>query len=177
MTRDEFETALEHLRQGNFTSLAPCFTPHASLQGRSRVEAWLAAGRFGPFREEALEALSCAAFLGADATLRALLDQGLPAAGGSASGMGALHYAASRGRVSSVRLLLERGAPLEARNRYGGTALAQTVWSALHEPMPGQREALELLLAAGAELGAVEVPTGAVAIDALLARASDSRRR
>jgi hypothetical protein len=84
--------------------------------------------------------------------------------------MSALHWAANRGQIDAVRLLLNAGAPLETRNMYGGTVLGQTVWSAINEPRPGQLEAIAMLLDAGADAGAVELPTGDEQIDALLRR-------
>lgn len=66
----------------------------------------------------------------------------------------------------------EHGAPLEARNRWGGTVLASTLYFALH-PQPNPADyaaAIELLLEAGADLGAVTCPTGNELIDELLRR-------
>lgn len=166
---DCFQAALDDLRQGNFSRLAPCFVPRAELQGRSRIEDWFARRRFDAHRRELEEAFTCACFLGATATVALLLGAGLPATGGSATGMNALHCAASRGEVETVRLLLQHGVPLELENRYGGTALAQAVWSALNQPMPGQVEAAQELLRAGADTARVRTPTGDARIDELLA--------
>jgi hypothetical protein len=49
----------------------------------------------------------------------------------------ALHQAAAYGHLELVRLLIEYGAPLEARNRFGGTVLDGTLWYASHDPAPG----------------------------------------
>lgn len=176
-TVDEFDDVLRHLRQGDFSFLAPFFAAEPSRESPSRVARWHAAGRFDAHPDEAHEALTCAAFLGEDATLAALLRAGLNPLGGTLTGMTALHCAASRGHASTARLLLAHGAPLEARNRFGGTVLAQTVWSALHEPMPGQEAALVELLRAGADVAEVAQPTGDAAIDACLGAARAARNR
>jgi hypothetical protein len=49
-----------------------------------------------------------------------------------ANGMTLLHHAVSAGSLRIVRMLLDRGAALDVRNRYGGTALEQAIWSAKH---------------------------------------------
>jgi hypothetical protein len=46
----------------------------------------------------------------------------------------ALHWAVIGGHEDTIKLLLERGASLDARNAYGGTALGQAEWSAVHGP-------------------------------------------
>lgn len=173
---DEFDDVLRHLRQGDFSFLAPYFAADPSRGMASRVARWHAEGRFEAHPEEALEALTCAAFLGEDATLARLLRAGLNPTGGTATGMTALHCAASRGHASTTRLLLEHRAPLELRNRFGGTVLAQTVWSKLHEPMPGQDAALVELLRAGADVAEVAQPTGDTSMDELLRAADEARR-
>jgi tetratricopeptide (TPR) repeat protein len=48
------------------------------------------------------------------------------------NGMTLLHHAVSAGSLPIVRMLLDRGAALDVRNRYGGTALEQAIWSAKH---------------------------------------------
>lgn len=53
---------------------------------------------------------------------------------------------------------------------YGGTVLSGAVWSATHEPMPNQLQAIQELLAAGARADAVQYPTGHDGIDELLSR-------
>jgi hypothetical protein len=71
-----------------------------------------------------------------------------------------------------VRLLTERGAPLEARNTWGGTVLDSTVYFAVHDPAGAERHAaaLELVLAAGADVRAATYPTGDARVDELLER-------
>ena len=86
--------------------------------------------------------------------------------------MTGLHWAAANGHLEVVRLLTERGPPLEARNRWGGTVLASTLYSAL-QPQANAADyaaAIELLLEAGADLGAVMYPTGNDLVDELLRR-------
>ena len=46
----------------------------------------------------------------------------------------ALHWAVIGGHEDTIKLLLGRGASLDAMNAYGGTALGQAEWSALHGP-------------------------------------------
>ena len=124
-----------HLMNGDFSFLEPHLTREA----------------IDPLDPPALaEALTCAAWLGRVDLVEWLLGRGVPPAGGNATGMSALHWAASRGELGAVRLLLDAGAPLETRNMYGGTVLGQAEWSAIHEPRPGQRECIAALLAAGA---------------------------
>jgi hypothetical protein len=51
---------------------------------------------------------------------------------------------------------------------YGGNVLEAVIWSAIHQPRPGQIPVIEELLGAGARLGDEPYPTGNAAIDALL---------
>ncbi|MBM3976337.1 MAG: ankyrin repeat domain-containing protein [Planctomycetes bacterium] len=167
---DAFDTALSGLRNGDFSRLAPLFAAGGGTVGRSRIVEWHAQGLFLEHPAELAEALTCACFLGERETLEYLLAQGLAPSGGSLSGMSAAHVAASRGHVDVLRVLLRHGAPLEVRNMYGGTVLAQAVWSAVHQPMAGQRAAIEELVRAGANRREVELPTGDAELDALLSR-------
>ncbi len=84
-----------------------------------------------------------------------LLDRGVDPAAGMATGMSALHYAASAGHLDVVKLLIQRGAPMELKNRFGGTVLDQALYSALNEPRPDHPRIIEALLAAGADVEAV----------------------
>jgi len=101
-----------------------------------------------------------------------LLEHGIDPAVTDRDGMTGLHWAAANGHLDVVRLLTERGAPLEARNRWGGTVLSSTVFVALQHPADWFRysEAIEVLVAAGADVGAVESPTGNAPLDRLLKR-------
>jgi hypothetical protein len=54
---------------------------------------------------------------------------------------------------------LRRNAPLEVKNRYGGTVLGQALWSAAHGGDPELYiEIIETLIAAGAEIPRRHVP-------------------
>jgi hypothetical protein len=171
---DEFAVVLEGLRNGDFTRLAPVFLAGSGPAGRSRIAAWHEEGRFDQHPDEAAEALTCACFLGERETAEYLIVKGLDPSGGARSGMNAVHWAANRGQVETLRLLLRHRVPLEIRNMYGGTVLGQTVWSAVHQPGPGQLEAIAELLRAGADVTAVAVPTGNPRVDAVLSRGSRS---
>jgi len=46
------------------------------------------------------------------------------------TGLTGLHWAVAGAQLETIKLLLEYGAPLEVRNRYGGTPLGQALWSA-----------------------------------------------
>ncbi len=86
--------------------------------------------------------------------------------------MTGFHVAAANGHMEVIDLLVGHSAPLEARNRWGGTVLDSTVFFALNGPVPGVSypAVVERLLAAGADARAVDLPTGNPAIDALFRR-------
>lgn len=96
-----------------------------------------------------------------------LLDYGVDPAFGAGAGMTGLHLAAHDGHLDTVKLLLAHGAPLEAMNSYGGTVLDQTLWSAIHHPMPEHGAIVETLIAAGAKVEDDWI-TGISEIDELL---------
>ena len=83
-----------------------------------------------------------------------LLGQGVDVA--ASHGETALHGAAGRADLEMTRMLIERGAPLEAKNRYGGTVLDGTLWYA-YNVNPRDRAGrdypavIDILLAAGAK--------------------------
>jgi hypothetical protein len=170
-----FEAAVAGLRRGDFTASASLFADHTASRPCPILE-WLREGRFREAPDALREALTCACFLGETGVARELLDSGLDPLGGDATGMNALHWAANRGQLETVRMLLATHPPLEVRNRYGGTVLAGTVWSAMHEPRPAHAEIVEALLEAGARWDAVEYPTGLPVIDGLLGRYRSSGR-
>jgi Ankyrin repeats (many copies) len=101
-----------------------------------------------------------------------LLEHGIDPATRDDDAMTGLHWAAANGHVEVVKLLTERGAPLEARNRWGGTVLDSTVFFALPHPADWAlySPAVELLIAAGADVRAVTYPTGNEQVDELLKR-------
>jgi len=70
--------------------------------------------------------------------------------------MTALHWAAATGMMDLIKVLLERGAPLEVKNRWGGTVLASTAYFAIYQPVQGvdYPAVLEALLDAGADVSA-----------------------
>ena len=96
-----------------------------------------------------------------------LLDYGVDPAFGADGAMTGLHLAAHDGHLDTVKLLLAHNAPLEVKNRYGGTVLGQTLWSAVHNPRPAHRQIVEALIAAGANVEE-DWLTGIADIDELL---------
>jgi ankyrin repeat protein len=100
-----------------------------------------------------------------------LLDHGVDPAFGAGIDMTGLHLAAHEGHLDTVKLLLAHNAPIEALNMYGGTVLSQTLWSAMHHPMPAHRDIIETLLAAGAKVEDDWI-TGIPVIDELVHRAN-----
>jgi hypothetical protein len=166
---DRFQSAVEGLRRGDFSALAPLFDDHTSSHPCD-VMRWLAEGRFRDVPDALQEAFTCACFLGRTSVVSALLAQGIDALGGAGTGMNALHWAANRGQLETVRLLLETRPTLEVRNMHGGTVLGTAIWSAIHEPRPAHVAIIEALLEAGARRESVDYPTGVEQIDRLLAR-------
>jgi len=163
---DEFSAVIEGLLRGDFSRLDPLFDDD------SPIIAWHREGLFAAAPAALKEAVTCAAFNGRMEVLAYLLDQGVDPAGGDGTGMNALHWAVNRGQFEATRLLVSRGAPLESRNSYGGTVLDCAVWSAINEPRPDHERIIEFLLESGADLSAVELPTGNAQIDAWLQRES-----
>jgi ankyrin repeat protein len=82
----------------------------------------------------------------------------------------ALHVAAWRARHAAVKELIARGAPVNARDGSGRTALALAVKACVDSYWKNQRspESVEALLAAGATLDGVKIPSGYDEVDALL---------
>lgn len=159
---------LTHLRQGDFSLLAPAFLDGPGQ--RPLVVRLHAAGCFAGHPAELAEALSCAAFLGAVEVAEYLVGVGVAPAGGDRTGLNSLHWAANRAQLATTRLLLQLGVDPETRNSYGGTVLGATVWAALHETKPAHPAVIALLLESGAKVGEAAYPTGDHAIDALLER-------
>jgi ankyrin repeat protein len=158
---------IEGLRKGDFSRLEPAFEERSG--GRPQVVELHAEGRFDDDPEALAEALTCACFLGKTSVAEYFLARGVDPGAGAATGVDALHWAASRGLPEMVRLLLRHKAPLESRNRFGGTTLGMAVWSAIHEPMGDQLQVIDELLAAGARVEEVKL-TGNTAVDAILRR-------
>ncbi len=79
-----------------------------------------------------------------------------------ANGQTGLHMAAIGGQLEIVKLLLPYKPPLDVQNRFGGTVLGQTLWSAAHGGDPDVTLGiLEALVAAGAPLPQRHVPVNA----------------
>jgi hypothetical protein len=165
---EDFRAVIERLRAGDFSVLEPLFR---ESDGPSRIQVWYEAGRFNEVPDALLEAFTCACFLGSKRLVEAGLAGGLPPAGGTATGLSALHWAASRGQHEVLDLLLRRRPDLELLNQYGGTVLGQAVWSAIHEPRPGQERCIEALVLAGAKVASVPYPSGHERTDAVLTEA------
>jgi hypothetical protein len=163
------DALVRHLRQGDFSLLAPAFAPAGSDE--PRVLQVLRSGCFDAHPDELAEALTCAAFLGALSALEHLLRLGVPPEGGAATGLNALPWAANRGELGAVRRLLAAGAALEARNSFGGTVLGATVWASVHEPRDAHAAIVAELLTAGADVREAGYPSGHADIDALLEQA------
>jgi ankyrin repeat protein len=88
-----------------------------------------------------------------------------------------LHWAAISGDVNTVEVVLRHAPPLEAQNVWGGTPLGSAVWAALNAdpsdpslPNADWVQIIELLLTAGANVHAVNFPTGHSRIDEVLRR-------
>ena len=159
-----FPDALQGLRSGDFSRLEPLF-----LGGnKARIIGWCEEGRFDNEAAALAEALSCACFLGHTTVAEYLLKRGVDPAGGDATGSNALHYAADSGRLEAVRLLVRWKVPLEVKNRFGGTALGQAVWSFFNARRRDHLRIIEELLNAGARVDAVEYPTGNAELDELM---------
>lgn len=162
-----FEEAVQGLLAGDFSRLAPLFEDAAD-GSRCPIIQWHEAGLFASEPLALDEAFTCACFNGCAGVAERLLARGVNPAGGAATGLNALHWAANRGQLETVRLLIRHQAPLEARNSYGGTVLGCAVWSAVHETKPDHRRIVEALLDAGARVGEAEHPSGDERIDEIL---------
>jgi ankyrin repeat protein len=138
---DRTAAALEH---GDFTALDDLLTD-ANVSVIDLLDA------NGQPANYMAEALSWACFVGKTGVARELLDRGVDPSAGFGTGMAAFHWAANRGNPDVVKLLIERGAPLEQKNKYDGTVLSCTLWSAIHEHKPEHAAIVESLVQAGAE--------------------------
>jgi ankyrin repeat protein len=88
-----------------------------------------------------------------------MVEQGVDPASHKGDGQTGLHWAVIGGQLDTVKSLLRRNAPLEVKNRYGGTVLGQALWSAAHGGDPELYiEIIETLIAAGAEVPRGHVP-------------------
>ncbi|MEW5976531.1 MAG: ankyrin repeat domain-containing protein [Acidobacteriota bacterium] len=151
-----FGEAVGALNAGDFSRIQALFKDRGSLgQSRSQIEEWYDAGRFDQEPTALAQALTCACMLGQTRVAAFLLDRGVDPVSGAESGQTGFHYAASGGHLDTVDLLIERHAPLEVKNRFGGTVLDQALWSAVNEPKRDHALIIERLIKAGASLEAV----------------------
>ena len=82
-----------------------------------------------------------------------LLQRGVSPQAQANTGQTALHRAVIGGHIDTITLLLIHGAQLEAKNSYGGTALGQALWSAIHgDSRIDYVPVIELLLNSGAKI-------------------------
>ncbi len=88
-----------------------------------------------------------------------------------------LHWAAISCDLGTVEAVLKHEPPLEARNTWGGTPLGSAIWAATQSdpsdpswPKADWVPIVEVLLDAGANVHAVEYPTGHSRIDEILRR-------
>jgi hypothetical protein len=124
-------------------------------------------------RRHTLErALVWACAYGRNDVVRFLLARGVDPAATDTNGMTGLHWAAAKAHPEIVTMLIRRGAPLETKNRWGGTVLDAALHFALQHPAhwPDYAAVLRALLVAGADVTAVTYPTGNAAVDDLLHR-------
>jgi ankyrin repeat protein len=122
------------------------------------------------------QALVSASTFGQTQTVAFMLDRGVEAGSLDRDDMTGLHWATARGHMDVVRLLLDRGAPLEVKNKWGGTVLGSTVFFAHSNPMAQVDfvTVIETLLSAGAQVSAAKYPTGLATVDAVLHRYRDA---
>lgn len=148
---------------------APMSLESASALGHvAEVRRLLDAGTFT--QDELQQAFLWACGYGQDAVVELLLQRGAQIATPDEDGQTGLHWAAIGGNPSTVRLLVARKAPLEGRNKYGGTVLGQALWSAGHGgDADDYEEIVKTLIDAGAQLRDRHVPVND-RIDALLLR-------
>ncbi len=82
-----------------------------------------------------------------------LLKHGVDVLTQGTTGQTGLHWAVVGIQLETIQLLIELGAPLEARNRYGGTVLGQALWSAMNgDSSTDYVRVIKLLLDAGAKV-------------------------
>jgi ankyrin repeat protein len=128
-------------------------------------------------REQMESGFLWACQFGRDRIMEFLLDRGVDVAM-ELHGMTGLHWALVGGNLSTVKLLLERKAPLEWRNRHGGTALGCGTWAVKNSdpvyrwpnPEPDWAAIVQMLIAAGARVEEAGYPTGNERVDEVLRR-------
>ena len=162
-----FQEAVQGFIAGDFSRLAPLFeTP--STSSPCPVIEWYESGLFAVEPKALEEAFTCACFNGCTDVIEYFLARGVNPNGGANTGLNAFHWAANRGQLEAVEILIRNKASLETQNAYGGTVLGGTVWSAVHEPQRDHIRIIKALLAAGAQVGAADYPSGDGRIDEVL---------
>ena len=104
------------------------FVEHAGLGNVDAVRSLAATAS----RDQLEQGFLYACQYGRDEVVAFLLEQGVDIATAGGDGQTGLHWAVTGGQLSTVKLLLLGGAPLEVKNRYGGTVYGQALWSAEH---------------------------------------------
>ena len=102
-----------------------------------------------------------------------LIDLGVDLRAVDKDTMTALHWAGANGAVDLATRLIDLGAPLEVKNRWGGTVLDSTGYFAVWAPMKGvdYLPIMELLIARGADVSVLKpYPKGNAVIDELRLR-------
>lgn len=84
-----------------------------------------------------------------DEVVDLMLRKGVDPSGADDDG-GAIHWAASNGRMDLVQRLMDAGASLEQRNGYGATVLGATIWFAHNWPRTDYGPVVRHLIALGA---------------------------
>lgn len=112
-------------------------------------------------REQVRDAFLWACEYGRNSVVEFLLAKGVDPAAHSRDGQTGLHWSVIGGQPETVKLLLRHNAPLEVENTYGGTVLAQALWSAAHG---GDPELYVAILDTLADAGA-KVPQGHTAVN------------
>jgi ankyrin repeat protein len=121
-------------------------------------------------RDQWNAAFRYACMYGSTAMVEFFVRAGVDLAGHGGDGQTGLHYAAIGGKLETVKLLLRHQAPLEIKNKYGGTVMGQALWSAAHGGNPATYAAIiEALLESDAKLCESHPPINPQ-IDALLLR-------
>lgn len=100
----------------------------------------------GATQEQLCQGFLWACQFGRNRVVEYLLSQGFDPGAQDSNGQTALHHAVIGAQLETVRLLLRHRAPLEVKNKYGGTVLGQAVWSAKNAPSPAPYLAIFLLL-------------------------------
>jgi hypothetical protein len=166
----DFDQVIASLRRGDFSMLDPLFDGPPNV-ATSPLATWVETGRFSTEASALNEALACACFNGRTPWVPYLLTHGANLEASNGTGLNGLHWAANRGHPETVQALLAQHPNLESQNAYGGTVLSATVWAAVHEPKPAHLAIVEALLAAGADVQAVDFPSGHWEVDQLLQNA------